>query len=89
MTLDKPISRWKKIEKPQEVVLLGVTIDDKQNYKTNIENIFRTAKYKLNALQRIRKYSNTDKTKPLYNAFRSSQVYYVPLTWMSTGKLLF
>ena len=44
----------KKIEKSQEVVLIGITIEDKLSFKTHIENICRIVKYKLHALQRIR-----------------------------------
>ena len=58
-----------KFEKPQEVVLLGITIDDKLSFKTHIQNICQKAKYKLHALQRIRKYLSTDKAKTLCNAF--------------------
>ena len=36
-----------KNEKSQEVVLLGVTIDEKLLFKMHIENISRTAKYKV------------------------------------------
>ena len=43
-----------KIEKSQEVVLIGITIEDKLSFKTYIENICRIVKYKLHALQRIR-----------------------------------
>ena len=77
-----------KIEKFQEVGLLGITIDDKLSFKTHIENIWWEAKCKLHALQHIRKYLSTDKAKTLCNAFTSSQFYYAPLTWMFAGKLL-
>ena len=78
-----------KTEKSQEAVLLGITIDDKLSFKTHIENICRKAKYKLHALQRIRKYLSTDKAKTLCNAFINSQFYYAPLIWMFAGKLFF
>ena len=58
-----------KIEKFQDVVLLEITIDNKLNL----------AKYKLHALQWIRKYISTDKADTLCNAFISSQFYYAPL----------
>ena len=77
-----------EIEKSQEVVLLGIKIDDKLSFKIFIENICRKAKYKLHALQRIRKYLSTEKAKALCNAFINSQFYYVPLIWMFAGKLL-
>ena len=54
-----------EIEKSQEVVLLGIKIDDKLSFKIYIENICRKAKYKLHALQRIRKYLSTEKAKAL------------------------
>ena len=77
-----------KTEKFQEVVLLGITIDDKLSLKTHIENICRKVKYKSHALQHIRKYLSTDKAKTLFNAFINSQFYYAPLIWMFAGKLL-
>ena len=43
-----------KIKKSLEVVLLGITIDDKLSFKMHFQNICRKAKYKLHALQRIR-----------------------------------
>ena len=58
-----------KIEKFQKVALLGITIDDKLNFKTYIENICRLAKC-------MRKYLSTDKAKAtLCNASISSQFY--------------
>ena len=68
-----------KIEKSQDVVLLEITIDNKLNFKTHIKNICRKAKYKLQALQWIRKYISMDKANTLCNAFISSQFYYAPL----------
>ena len=38
-----------KIEKSQELQLLGKTINDKLSLKTHIKNIYRKAKYKLHA----------------------------------------
>ena len=62
--------------------------DDKISFKTYIENIFQTTKYKLHALQPTRKYLSTDKAKSLCSAFISSQFYYAPLITMFAGKLL-
>ena len=77
-----------KIGKSQEVVLLGITIVDKLRFKKHIENICRRAKYRLHALQRMRKYLSTDKAKTLCNAFINSQFCDAPLIWMFAGKLL-
>ena len=67
---------------------MAQTIGDKLSFKTHIENIWRKAKYKFHALQRIRKHLSTDKAKTLGNTFISSQFYYAPLIWMFAGKLL-
>ena len=63
-----------KIKKSQEVALLGITIDDKLSFKTHIRirPICQKAKYKLHALQRIRKCLSTDKAKLLCNPLISS-----------------
>ena len=39
------------IKKSDEVELLGITIDKALNFKKNIENLCRTAQYKLHALR--------------------------------------
>ena len=76
-----------KLKNLRRFSLLGITID-KLSFKIHIENICRKAKYKLHALQRIRKYLSTDKAKMPCNAFIKSQFFYAPLIWMFTGKLL-
>ena len=57
------------IKESDEVELLGITIDKDLNFKKHIENLCRTAQYKLHALRRIRKYLTFDKVKLLRNAF--------------------
>ena len=54
-------------------------MDDKLSLKTHIKIISRTEKYKLHALQHIRKYFSTDKAKANCNAFIYNQVYYATL----------
>ena len=51
-----------RIEKFLKVALLGITIGDKLNFKTHIEDVYRLASYKLHALQRIRKYFRSQNT---------------------------
>ena len=51
------------------VKLLGVTIDKRLNFNCHVENICKTASYKLFALQRIRKYISTEQAKTLAFAF--------------------
>ena len=75
------------IEKFRKVVL-RTTIDDKLNFKMHTENICRTGKYKLHALQRIGKYLSINKVKTPCNAFISNHFNYGPLIWMFARKLL-
>ena len=70
------------IKESDEVELLGITIDKALNFKKHIENLCRTAQYKLHALRRIRKYLTLDKAKLLGNAFIDSHFNYAPLIWM-------
>ena len=51
-----------------------------------ILNCFRTANYKLDASQRIRKYLSLEKAKLLCNAFTNSQFNYAPSVWMFSRK---
>ena len=54
-----------KIEKSQEAILLEITVDNNLSFKMHIDNICQAPKYKLHALQHIRKYLSTDKTTTL------------------------
>ena len=77
-----------KIQKSQEVVLLGINVDDKLSFKMHVVNNFRKAKYKLHTLQRIRKYLSTYNAKTLCDAFINNRLYYAPIIWMFAEKLL-
>ena len=68
------------------VELLGITIDKALNFKNHIENLCRTAQYRLHALRRIRKYLTLDKAKLSGNAFSDIQFNYAPVTWMFCHK---
>ena len=71
-----------EIEESRKVVLLGITIDNLLIFNEHIDNLCRTANYKLHALRRIRKYLFLEKARLLCNAFINSQFNYVPLAWM-------
>ena len=71
------------------MILLGITIDNKLVFKKHIENLCRTAQYKLHALTRIRKYLTLDKAILLGNTFINSQFNYAPLIWMFSRKTLY
>ena len=73
-------------EETKKVVLLGITIDNLLTFNEHIDNLCRTANYKLHALRRIRKYLSLEEAKLLCNAFINSQFNYAPLVWMFCRK---
>ena len=77
------------VKESNEVILLGITIDNKLVFKKHVENLFRTAQYKLHALTHIRKYLTLDKAILLGNTFINSQFNYAPLIWMFCRKTLY
>ena len=77
------------VKESNEVILLGITIDNKLVFKKHIENLCRTAQYKLHALTRIRKYFTLDEAILLGNTFINSQFNYAPLIWMFCRKTLY
>ena len=77
------------VKESNEVILLGITTDNKLVFKKHIENLCRTASYKLHALTRIRKYLTLDKANLLGNTFINSQFNYAPLIWMFCRKTLY
>ena len=74
------------IEESKKVDLLGITryhfvllgINNHLTFNEHIDNLYRTANYKLHVLRGIRKY--------LCNAFINSQFSYAPLVWMFCRK---
>ena len=77
------------VKETNEVILLGITTNNKLVFKKHIENLYRTAQYKLHALTSIRKYLTLDKAILLGNAFINSQFNYAPLIWMFCRKTLY
>ena len=74
-----------EIEETKKVVLLGISIDNLLTFNEHIDDLCRTANYKLHALRRIRKYLSLEKQN-FCNAFINSQFNYVPLVWMFCRK---
>ena len=77
------------VKESNEVILLGITTDNKLVFKKHIENLCRTAQYKLHVLTRIRKYLTLDKVILLGNTLINSQFNYAPLIWMFSRKTLY
>ena len=60
------------VKESKEVILFGITTSNKLVFKKHIENLCRTAQYKLHALTRIRKYLTLDKAILHGNTFINS-----------------
>ena len=66
--------------------MLGVTIDNKLNFKTHLLNITKNANIKYNALRKVQKYMTTDQEKRIFSSFIKSQFTYCPLIWIFCTK---
>ena len=82
----KLIMNSTEIEENKKVVLLGITTDNLLTFNEHVDNLCRTANYKLHALRRIKRYLSLEKAKLLCNAFINSQFNYAPLVWMFCRK---
>ena len=82
----KLIINTTEIEECRKIVLLGITTDNLLIFNEHIDNLCRTANYKLHALQRIGKYLSLEKVKLLWNVFINNQCNYAPLVWMFCRK---
>ena len=67
------------VKESKELILLGITTDNKLVFKKHIENLCRAGQYKFYSLTRIRKYLTLDKTTLLGNTFINSQFNYARL----------
>ena len=74
------------IKSALSVRLHGITIDSKLNFKEHIDNIVKTAYYKLYALRRLRKFLTLEKSKILACSMIESQFAYCPLIRMFSSK---
>ena len=74
------------VKDSNEVILLGITTDNKLVFKKRIENLCRTVQYKLHALTHIKKYLTLDKAICLSNTFINSRFNYAPPIWMLCRK---
>ena len=85
----KLIINTTEIEESRKVVLLSIANDNVLIFNEHIDNLCRTANYKLHALRRIRKYLSSEKAKLLYSAFINGQFNYAPLVWIFCRKKLY
>ena len=67
------------IEESDEEKLLGVTLDNKLNFKTHVKNLCKTASQKLHALARVSRYMETPQLELTMTSFKMSHFSYCPL----------
>ena len=70
-----------EIRNSTEVELLGLTIDHKLKYDAHIDKLCKTARLKLHALRRIRKFLKLEQVQLLANSSVFTQFRYAPLIW--------
>ena len=77
---------FRRIKSRSKVKLLDITVDDKASFTTNIENLCTTARNRLLALVRIRKFLSLGQGKRLADAYIISTSRYCPLIWIFCKK---
>ena len=77
-----------KVQATDNILVLGITNDEKLTFKQYTESLCRKVQYKLHALRRIRKFLTIEKAKILGNAFYNidSLFNYEPLLRMFCKK---
>ena len=76
------------IKSSNSVKLLGITIDNKLNFKEHLTNIRKKVSNKLHGLARVSHYTSTHKLRIMMKAFIESQFQYCPLVWMFHSRTL-
>ena len=76
------------IKSSNPVKLLGITIDNKLNFKEHLTNIYKKVSNKLHGLARVSNYMSTHKLGIIMKAFIESQFQYCPLVWMFHSRTL-
>ena len=72
----------------KSVKLLGITIDNKLDFKEHVSALCKKVSLKLHALARISNYMSHDKLRLLMKSFIESQFSYCPLVWMFHSRTL-
>jgi hypothetical protein len=74
------------IPESETVKLLGVTLDQKLDYRTHVRNIIRKAAWQLSALRRISKYIPLEARMTIYRSFVLSNLVYCRVVWHFCSK---
>ena len=70
------------------IELLGISIDNKLDFKDYVSKLCKKGNQKLHALARVAKYLSKDKLRLLMRTFINSQFNYCPLIWMFHNRTL-
>ena len=76
----------KSVDSSSEVLLLGLTIDNKLNFSKHISELCRKAASNINALKRFKRYISDSDRKLVGNAYVLSYFNYCPMVWHFCGK---
>ena len=76
------------IESEVNQVLLGIIIDSNLSFNKHVNNLYKEASAKLDALARISGYMNLPKRAIIMKSFITSQFGYCPLIWMFHSRTL-
>ena len=67
------------MENSKEQIILGVTIDNKLNFKSHISELCKTSSQKIAALSRLSSYLHNSEKKLIFNSIIKSQFSYCPI----------
>ena len=69
-----------------EIKVLGVTLDDRLNFKSHVDDICNRASRQINSFKRFSKYLKIDRRLSVYKSFIQSNFSYCPVAWLFCGR---
>ena len=80
------VCRNEFLKNSKQEKVLGVSIDNKLNFKTHLLNMTKNANIKFNPLTGVQKYMTADQKKCIFSSFIKLQFTYCTLLWMFCAK---
>ena len=68
-----------------EIKVLGVTLDDRLNFKSHVDDIRSRASRQIRSFKRFSKYLKIDRRLSVYKSFIQSNFSYCPVAWLFCG----
>ena len=69
-----------------EIKVLGVTLDDRLNFKSHVDDICNRASRQIDSFKRFSKYLKVDRRLSVYKSFIQSNFSYCPVAWLFCGR---